>query len=153
MALRKILTIDQDEASLRRKSRPVAEFGPRLWELLDDLWDTLHMAQGVGLAAPQVGVLRRVVIIEFEDMVYELVNPVIVETQGRQEINEGCLSVPGLCGDTVRPAITRVHAQDRHGNPIEVVGEGILSVALNHEVEHMDGVLYVDKVIGKLQEV
>lgn len=150
MAYRKIL-IDGDK-SLRKKSREVTAFNERLHILLDDMLETLHDANGVGLAAPQVGILRRVVIVlEFPDdsedaeVIYELINPEIVETSGEQYGVEGCLSIPGYCGYVERPMRVKVRALDRFGNPFEVVGEGLTARAFCHEIDHLDGILYKDK--------
>ena len=150
MAIRNILTLGEE--TLRKKSRPVTDFNEKLGALLDDMLETMHEANGVGLAAPQVGLLRRAVVIDIGEGPIELVNPVIVETSGRQAFEEGCLSVPGKRGLTHRPERTVVEAQDRHGNPIRVEGEGRLSVALCHEIDHLDGKLYVDIVEGELME-
>ena len=146
MALRTILT--EQDPSLHKKCRPVTEFNRRLWDLIDDLKETLAEANGAGLAAPQVGILRRVVIVvgEDEEMI-ELVNPEIVASEGEMINAEGCLSVPGRRGTVKRPERVTVRAQDRKGRPIEVKGEGFLTVALCHELDHLDGVLYVDKMI------
>lgn len=147
MATRKILT--KEDPSLYRSSRAVTDFGPRLHQLLDDMKETLQAAKGAGLAAPQVGVLRRaVVVLETnvpegeEEHFLELVNPRIVETSGEQTGAEGCLSVPGECGIVTRPMQVRVSAQDRNGEPFEVVGEGLTARAFCHEIDHLDGVLY-----------
>lgn len=155
MALRKILTIDTNEAELRRRSKPVTLFDKRLGELIDDLFETMYATDdGAGLAAPQVGVLKRVVVIDVgEDQKYELVNPEVLETRGEAEYEEGCLSVPGMRGRTVRPAYARVRAQDRTGRVFEVEGEGLLGLALVHEIDHLDGKLYIDFVVGDLWEV
>jgi len=150
MALRKILTMDTHEKELRRKSRTVEKFDDRLADLLDDMAETMYDAPGVGLAAPQVGILRKVVVIDVGDGLLELVNPEIVRTKGERECTEGCLSIPGYWGATRRPEHVWVRAQDRHGNWFETDGDGLLGLALIHEIEHLDGIIYVDRTIDGL---
>lgn len=154
MAIRNILTEDQYDAFLHKKCRPVEKFDKRLSDLLDDLADTLGEANGVGLAAIQVGVLRRVVVVDVGDGtgVRELVNPVILEKDGEQETLEGCLSIPGKWGKTVRPQHVRVRAQDRHGNFFEYDAEGLLATASCHEIDHLDGILFLEHVTHMLTE-
>ena len=148
MALRKILT-DGDTA-LHKMCRPVTSFDARLHTLLDDLKETLADANGAGLAAPQVGILRRVVIVvDAEDNMLELVNPEIVSQEGEQEGFEGCLSVPGRWGVVKRPYKVRVRAQDRNGNFFEAEGEEIVARCFCHELAHLDGHLYTE-LAGKL---
>ena len=144
MALRKILT-NQDPA-LHKKCRPVTNFDGRLGELLDDLRETLAHANGAGLAAPQVGILRRcVIVVDEKDEMLELVNPEIVwRSEETQEGWEGCLSVPGLWGDVVRPARVRVRAQNRRGESFEVEGEGIVARCFCHELDHLDGHIFTE---------
>ena len=145
MAIRKIVT--QGDEILTRVCRPVTEFNPRLHTLLDDMRDTLKEADGAGLAAPQVGILRRAVVVMDENEDYlELVNPVIVEQRGEQRGPEGCLSVPGRFGMVTRPAFVRVRAQDRFGDWFEAEGTGIVARAFCHELEHLDGHLYVEHI-------
>ena len=145
MALRKIVL--QGESCLTKVCRPVTEFNGRLHTLLDDLKDTLLDSGGVGLAAPQVGILRRVVIVINEaDEVLELVNPEIVAQSGEQTGLEGCLSVPGKWGIVTRPDVVRVRAQDRYGDWFEVEGEGLTARAFCHEIEHLDGHLFVEHI-------
>jgi peptide deformylase len=153
LALRKILT-DKDE-TLRKVSREVTSFNGRLHNLLDDMHDTLIKADGVGLAAPQVGILRRVVIIINPDTeeLYELINPVIIKKEGEQLFDEACLSVPGYSGTTKRPAKVTAKAFDRYGKEFEIKGEEIMAVALCHETDHLDGILYTDIVEGNLWKV
>lgn len=137
--------LKDDDPALRKKSRPVTEINPRLLTLLDDMVATMRRANGVGLAAPQVGVLRRVVVIETEPgQVYELINPVIVETSGSQTGREGCLSLPGQCGIVTRPMNVTVEATDRNGNRFRVTGTELLARAFCHEIDHLDGKLYAD---------
>lgn len=145
MALRTILT----DASpvLRKKSREQVNFDERLWTLLDDMIETMEHAYGAGLAAPQVGVLRRVVIINVGEGVIELVNPVIISTEGEREVKEGCLSVVGKWGTTIRPVKVYAKAFDRNGNEFEIHGEELLALALVHETDHLEGKLYTDIAI------
>lgn len=150
MALRKIRT-EQDPA-LHKICRPVTEFNGRLHRLLDDMTQTLHDAGGVGLAAPQVGILRRVVVVDLEDEMLELVNPEILEQSGEQEGPEGCLSVPGKWGLVKRPNYVKVRAQDRYGAWFEAEGEELIARCFCHELEHLDGHLYTEKVSRFLTE-
>ena len=150
MAVLKIVTENDDIDFLRKKSREVGEITPRIKTLLDDMVETMRDANGCGLAAVQVGVLRRVVVIETEEGLFELINPVIVKTSGTQEGAEGCLSLPGKWGMTKRPQCVTVRALDRDGNEIEVTGYDLLAKALCHEIDHLDGVIYTDKVIRML---
>ena len=143
MALRNIVT--EKEARLRKVSRPVEKFDERLWTLLDDMADTLAESGGVGLAAPQVGILRRVcVVLDEDDQLIELVNPEIIRTEGEQTGLEGCLSVPGKYGVVTRPEVVRVRAQDRDGDWFEVEDEGLTARCFCHEIEHLDGHLFVE---------
>ena len=146
MALRKI--VEQGDECLTKVCRPVTEFNSRLHELLDDMVETLADANGAGLAAPQVGVLRRVCIVMDEDSeeYIELINPEIVAQSGEQTGLEGCLSVPGKWGIVTRPAWVRVRAQDRNGNWFEAEGEGLTARCFCHEIEHLDGHLYVEHI-------
>ena len=145
MAIRKIVKLGEDDV-LRKHARKVEKFDKRLHVLLDDMADTMYEADGAGLAAPQVGILKRVVVIDVGEGLIELVNPEIIATEGTQMCIEGCLSVPGKRGKVERPAIVRVHAQDRDGNHIELEGEEFLANALCHELDHLDGIIYVDKM-------
>ena len=143
MAKLKILKVG-DEA-LRKVCRPVDKITPRILTLLDDMIDTMHAADGVGLAAPQVGVLRRVVVIETpEDGLFELINPKIIAYSGEQEGEEGCLSVPGRWGITKRPMHVTVRALNRRGEVVDYTGSGLLAKAFCHELDHLDGKLYID---------
>ncbi len=142
MGLRKILT-DKDPA-LHKVCRPVEKFDGRLHKLLDDMKETLANANGVGLAAPQVGILRRVVLVDTGDEVLELINPSLLETSGEQEGAEGCLSVPGKYGLVKRPNYAKVRAQDRNGNWFEVEGEELIARCFCHELDHLDGILYTE---------
>ena len=140
MAMRKILT-DQDPA-LHKVCRPVEKFDRRLHTLLDDMAETLAEANGVGLAAPQVGILRRVVIVDTGEEILELVNPELLETDGEQEGCEGCLSVPGKYGLVKRPYYAKVRAQDRNGEWFEAEGEELIARCFCHELDHLDGIVY-----------
>lgn len=144
MAILKILK-DEDEI-LRKKCREVTEITPRVLTLLEDMKDTLHKANGVGLAAPQVGVLRRIVLIEIEEgNLYEMINPEIIERSDElQHEIEGCLSIPGRWGVTERPKTVTVRAMDRNGNYYTVTGSDLLARAICHETDHLDGILYSD---------
>ncbi len=150
MALLNILK--EGDETLRKTSRPVAEITPRILTLLDDMKDTMHKAEGCGLAAVQVGVLRRVVIIEVEEgVIYEMINPEIIARKGRQEESEGCLSVPGRWGITRRPAKVTVRYTDRNGKTCELTGEGLLARAICHETDHLDGKLFIDEMIEEIK--
>ena len=143
MALRNILK--EGDERLRKTSRAVTEFNERLWTLLEDMAETMDDGDGVGLAAPQVGVLRRCVVIDIGDGLHELVNPVITGREGDQAGTEGCLSIPGEYGIVRRPRKLTVHYQDRHGQPHDLEAEDFLAVAVCHELDHLDGVLFIDK--------
>ena len=140
MALRRILS-DKNPA-LHKVCKPVEKFDWRLHKLLDDMADTLEEANGVGLAAPQVGILRRVVTVDLGDEILELVNPSLVETDGEQVGAEGCLSVPGKYGLVKRPYYAKVRAQDRYGEWYEAEGEELIGRCFCHELDHLDGILY-----------
>ena len=144
MAVREILKFGNE--TLRKICHPVQKFDLRLRLLLRDMADTMYEAEGVGLAAPQVGILRRAVVIDVQDDhgLIELINPVIISAEGEQAGPEGCLSKPGRQGYVVRPAKVTVRAQDRHGKFFEITGEGLLARAFCHEIDHLDGKLYID---------
>ncbi len=138
---------------LRKVCRPVDVITPRILTLLDDMTETMRAADGCGLAAPQVGVLRRVVVIETEPgTVYELINPKIIATAGEQEAAEGCLSVPGRSGITRRPKYVTVRALNRNGETVEISGSDLLARAICHELDHLDGKLYIDCAVRMLGE-
>lgn len=144
MAIRNIRT--DEDTILRKKSREVEKFDDRLFELLDDMAETMYAADGVGLAAVQVGVLRRVVVIDIGEGLMELINPEIIEVDGVQCDVEGCLSLPGKQAYTMRPMTVKVKAQNRDGNWCMYKGSGLKAKAFCHEIDHLDGILYVDKI-------
>ncbi len=138
---------------LRKTCRPVDEITPRVLTLLDDMIETMRAANGVGLAAPQVGILRRIAVVEVEEgEIYELINPKIVASAGEQEGAEGCLSVPGRYGLVTRPKHVTVRALNRKGEEYEITAHDFLARAFCHEIEHLDGKLYIDKVTRMLSE-
>ena len=140
MGLRKILT--DKEPALHKTCKEVTSFDAKLHKLLDDMRETLIESQGVGLAAPQVGIIRRVVLVDVGDEIIELINPELLETDGEQEGPEGCLSVPGKYGLVKRPYYAKVRAQDRDGNWFEAEGEELIARCFCHELDHLDGILY-----------
>lgn len=147
MALRNIRT--DDDPILRKTARPVTEFNDRLFDLLDDMKETMYHANGVGLAGPQVGVLRRVVVMDVSDSrdeLIELINPEITFSDGSQTGIEGCLSLPGKCGQVTRPNIVKVKAQNREGKWCLYKGEELKARCFCHEIDHLDGILYKDKL-------
>lgn len=150
MALRKILT--QEEPVLHKVCRPVTKFDDKLHILLDDMADTLIDANGAGLAAPQVGILRRVVIVDDDGEIIELINPEILAQSGEEDGAEGCLSVPDEYWMVKRPTKVRVRAQDRYGNPFEVEGTDMIARCFCHEIDHLDGHLYLEKAHRKLTD-
>lgn len=143
MAIRNIIQIG--DPTLRKKSFEVTDFGQKTAELLDDMKETLIKADGVGLAAPQVGVLRRIFIVKIDDLYYECINPVITESRGKQIGDEGCLSVRGKFGTVERPKKITVVAYDRNGKKFTVKAQDFVARAFCHEYDHLDGILYVDK--------
>ena len=147
MGYRNIVKDDDPLRTLHKKCRPVTEFNQKLWDLLDDMADTMYDANGVGLAAPQVGILKRVVVIDIGEGLVELINPVILETSGSQTDDEGCLSVPGKYAPVERPNYVKAKAMDRDGNEFIIEGEELMARALCHEIDHLDGILYIDKAL------
>ena len=143
--VRKILTFGDE--TLRKPCKPMQKYDLRLWLLLRDMADTMYKAEGVGLAAPQVGILRQVVVIDIGDErgLIELINPEIIAQEGEQEGSEGCLSAPGRRGYVKRPQKVTVRAKDRKGKPFEITGEDLLARALCHEIDHLNGILYSDR--------
>ncbi len=145
MADRKVVMMGDE--LLRKKSKPVRVFDEYLWDLLDDMKETMHHKNGAGLAAVQVGILKRVVVVEANNMFIELVNPVIVKERGEDIEEEGCLSVGTMTGRVKRPMEVTVVAQDRYGYNFTLTGEKFLARVLCHEIDHLDGVLFVDKML------
>jgi peptide deformylase len=137
---------------LRKRSKPVAGITEKIKTLLDDMAETMRASEGVGLAAPQVGVLRRICVVEHGDKFYELINPEIVETSGAQRKAEACLSVPNKRGYVTRPASVKVRATNRDGEEFEFSADDVLAVAVCHEIDHLDGVLYIDRAERFLEE-
>lgn len=143
MALRNVV-LEGDEI-LRKKAREVTEITDRTREILEDMVETMRAHEGCGLAAPQVGILRRMFVAEYEDRVYRLINPTITETEGEVEEDEACLSLPGMIGTVKRPARIKIAGLDENGRPVEYEAEGFLAKAFAHEYDHLDGILYKDK--------
>ena len=145
MAIRKIV-LDNDP-QIRKKSKPVTEFDENLHQLLDDMYETMLKHDGIGLAAVQVGVLKRVLMVEVNNMFLEVINPMILQAEGEQENEEGCLSVLETSGLVKRPAVISIKAQDRMGNDYMITATNFLAVALSHEIDHLEGILFTDKAI------
>ena len=153
MSLRNVVI--EGDPILRKKSRPIEEITPRILKLLDDMADTMYKAEGVGLAAPQVGILRRIAVVDVtEDHsgLLEMVNPEIIEREGEQTGREGCLSVPGRQGVVTRPMKIKARFQDRNGDTYEIETEGFEARAICHELDHLDGTLYIDVMDRELTE-
>jgi peptide deformylase len=142
MAIRQIRL--QGDEILHKKARPVTNITPVMHDLMDDMLETLRAKDAVGIAAPQVGVLRRIVVVEFDDELYELINPEIIKLNGTQTCNEACLSVPGRCGDIERPFEVTVRAQNRYGEEYTVDADDFLASAICHEIDHLEGILFSD---------
>lgn len=141
------IVLNGDEV-LREKAKKVGEITPSVLKLLDNLNDTLNSTEnGIGLAAPQIGISKRVVVVHLDEEVYELINPEIIEKEGSEIDSEGCLSVPGLIGQVARAEEVRVKALNRRGEEIEISGEGLLARAFQHEIDHLEGVLFIDKAV------
>ena len=145
MAIREIR--EKGDEILYKKCKAVVKFDEKLHILLDDMYETMQSRDGVGLAAPQVGILKRAVVIDVGDGKIELINPEIVEESGEQTGSEGCLSVPGVFGEVTRPNVVTVKAQDRDGKGFKITGKELLARAFCHEIEHLDGKLFLDRVI------
>ena len=145
MAIREIR--EKGDEILYKKCKAVVKFDEKLHILLDDMYETMQSRDGVGLAAPQVGILKRAVVIDVGDGKIELINPEIVEESGEQTGSEGCLSVPGVFGEVTRPNVVTVKAQDRDGKWVKITGKELLARAFCHEIEHLDGKLFLDRVI------
>lgn len=144
MAIRNI--VYDDNPLLTKKSKKVESFDESLWQLLDDMKETMEMHDGVGIAAVQVGVLKRAAIISINNMFFEIINPEILESEGSQSTVEGCLSIQGVLGYVTRPEVLTVQAQDRYGNDFVITGIGQLAVVMAHEIDHLDGVLFTSKM-------
>ena len=151
MALRTIRV--QGDSVLTKKSRTVDKMTPRIGELITDMLDTMYDAMGVGLAAPQVGILKRIVVIDVGEGPIVLINPEILETSGEQTGDEGCLSVPGMAGQVTRPNYVKVKALDVNMDEQIYEGEGLLARAFCHEIDHLDGKMYTELVVGELHKV
>ena len=144
MAIRNILT--EGDELLAKKCRPIEKIDERILTLLDDMAETMYKNDGVGLAAPQVGMLKRAVVIDVGEGLIELINPEIIKEEGEQREAEGCLSIPGISGYTIRPEKVTVKALDRSGKEIVLEGEGLLARAFCHEIDHLDGILFRERV-------
>ncbi|MGI6001252.1 MAG: peptide deformylase [Candidatus Merdisoma sp.] len=151
MAIRNIRELGDE--ILRKNCREVKEVTPRIRELIQDMYDTMYEAQGVGLAAPQVGILKRIVVIDVDGTPYTMINPQILEKSGEQTGSEGCLSVPGKAGIVTRPNYVKAEAWNEEMERYEVEAEGLLARAVCHELDHLDGVMYVDLVEGDIYDV
>lgn len=153
MAIRNIRILGQEgDDVLRKKAKEIKEITPRIKELIEDMFETMYEAEGVGLAAPQVGIRKRLVVIDVDDNPYVLINPVILETSGEQIGPEGCLSVPGKSGIVNRPNYAKVKAYNEDMEEYIVEGTELLARCLCHEIDHLEGEMYVDKVEGDLSE-
>jgi peptide deformylase len=152
MAIRIIRT--KEDPVLRQKALKVKEITPQIKKLLEDMAETMYDAQGVGLAAPQVGIAKRIIVIDVQNEVglLKLINPVVVEKEGSENAVEGCLSFPGLAGEVERCTSVTVQATDPDGNPVELCATGLLARAFQHEIDHLDGVLFVDRVTRFVEE-
>lgn len=145
MALRKIRL--EDDPILRKKSRSIEKIDDRIKTLAQDMFDTMYDADGVGLAAPQIGILKRIIVIDIGENPIALINPVIIEAEGEQIDQEGCLSIPGASGDVKRPNRVKIEGFDLDGKEKTIESEGLLARAFCHEIDHLDGILFTDKVI------
>jgi len=146
MALRQVRR--EGDEILKKRCKPVKEISPAIIELLDDMKQTLHEVDAVGIAAPQIGQLKRICVVEFDDELYEMINPEIIESEGNQKCNEACLSVPGRCGDVERPLNVKVKATNRDGEEYTIDADDFLTSIMCHEIDHLDGVLFIDKAIN-----
>ena len=142
MAIRRV--VKQGDPILRKRSREIIEINQRIIEIIEDMTETLYKENGIGIAAPQIGILKRIVVIDQGDGPIELINPVMLSCEGEQEGTEGCLSVPGEFGLVRRPACVRIKALNRKGKRVELIGDGMLARAFCHEIDHLDGKLFVD---------
>lgn len=148
MALRKVRNYKEHNDILRNKAKLVERIDQKILDLLEDMAETMYNEDGVGLAAPQIGILKRLVVIDVGNGLIKLINPVIIEESGKQNGYEGCLSVPDITGEVIRPKKVRVRAQNEIGDYIELEGEDLLARAFCHELDHLDGILFIDKMIS-----
>ena len=144
MAIRKV--VQMGDELLRKKSKPVKIFDENLWNILDDMKETMYLNDGMGLAAPQIGILKRIVVMDVNNMFFELINPEILSQEGSDIEEEGCLSVGKFRANVKRPMTVTVRAQDRYGYTFTLTGEKYLARCICHEVDHLDGILFIDKV-------
>jgi len=147
MGLRNIRYHQEKDTILRKKSKIVKAVDEKILELLEDMAETMYQEDGVGLAAPQIGILKRLVVIDVGEGLIKLINPVIIEASGEQQGIEGCLSVPGVSGEVIRPQKVRIGAQNEKGEYIELEGEDLLARAFCHELDHLEGILFIDKML------
>ena len=147
MGLRNIRYHQEKDTILRKKSKIVKAVDEKILELLEDMAETMYQEDGVGLAAPQIGILKRLVVIDVGEGLIKLINPVIIEASGEQQGIEGCLSVPGVSGEVIRPQKVRIEAQNEKGEYIELEGEDLLARAFCHELDHLEGILFIDKML------
>lgn len=147
MGLRNIRYYQEKDTILRKKSKIVKAVDEKILELLEDMAETMYQEDGVGLAAPQIGILKRLVVIDVGEGLIKLINPVIIEANGEQQGIEGCLSVPGVSGEVIRPQKVRIGAQNEKGEYIELEGEDLLARAFCHELDHLEGILFIDKML------
>lgn len=147
MGLRNIRYYQEKETILRKKTKIVKAVDKKILELLEDMAETMYKEDGVGLAAPQIGILKRLVVIDVGEGLIKLINPVIIEANGEQQGIEGCLSVPGVSGEVIRPQKVRIGAQNEKGEYIELEGEDLLARAFCHELDHLEGILFIDKML------
>ncbi len=147
MGLRNIRYYQEKDTILRKKSKIVKKINEKTLELLEDMAETMYQEDGVGLAAPQIGILKRLVVIDVGEGLIKLINPVIIEASGEQQGIEGCLSVPGVSGEVIRPQKVRIGAQNEKGEYIELEGEDLLAHAFCHELDHLEGILFIDKML------
>lgn len=147
MGLRNIRYYQEKETILRKKTKIVKAVDEKILELLEDMAETMYKEDGVGLAAPQIGILKRLVVIDVGEGLIKLINPVIIEASGEQQGIEGCLSVPGVSGEVIRPQKVRIGAQNEKGEYIELEGEDLLARAFCHELDHLEGILFIDKML------
>lgn len=147
MGLRNIRYYQEKDTILRKKSKIVKAIDEKILELLEDMAETMYQEDGVGLAAPQIGILKRLVVIDVGEGLIKLINPVIIEASGEQQGIEGCLSVPGVSGEVIRPQKVRIGAQNEKGEYIELEGEDLLARAFCHELDHLEGILFIDKML------